>query len=461
MLPPLRRVYTAALQQGAIAREKMAEVDRLSAERERLTAELAAVTEQREIERQQATHRLSAERERLTAELAAVTEQREIEREQATHRLVAERERLTAELVAVTEQREIEREQATHRLSAERERLTAELAAIIGHRDALKVHLVVQQCENERQIERAAADLERVRQLESQLQSLRQGQVTPADLDLLYSKLAAQITRLSADLVSRTRGGAVSGSGSTDLANAARYLDLLEGTLTGQLVDDAPMSPWSKGYDPELRAIGLDWPSKALTMIGTTRMRNLRVLVEGVLEENIPGDLLEAGVWRGGASIYMRGILAAHSVDTRLVWVADSFAGLPPPEPEAYPADQNDPHHTFKELVVPLEQVRANFARYGLLDNQVRFLEGWFADTLPSAPIERLAVLRMDGDMYSSTIQTLDALYTKVAPGGYVIVDDFNLLGCRKAITDFRDRWNITEEIEPVDGSAVYWRRSL
>jgi len=143
-MPPLRRIYTAALQQGAIAREKMAEVDRLSAEPERLTAELAAVTEQREIER----------------------------------------------------------EQATHRLLAERERLSAELAAIIGHRDALKVHLVMQQCENERQIARAAEDLERVRQLESQLQSLRQGQVTPADLDLLYSKLAAQITRLSADLVS-------------------------------------------------------------------------------------------------------------------------------------------------------------------------------------------------------------------------------------------------------------------
>jgi O-methyltransferase len=156
----------------------------------------------------------------------------------------------------------------------------------------------------------------------------------------------------------------------------------------------------------------------------------------------------------------MRGILAAHCVDTRVVWVADSFAGLPPPEPEVYPADQDDPHHTFKELVVPLEQVRANFARYGLLDDQVSFLEGWFADTLPSAPIERLAVLRMDGDMYSSTIQTLEALYTKVAPGGYVIVDDYNLRGCRKAITDFRERWNITDDLEPVDGSAVYWRKN-
>jgi hypothetical protein len=428
VLPPVRRHYTAVLRQGELVREKMAEVDRLSAERERLAKEVAAVTEQHEIEREEAARQLLTERERLTAELAAVTGQREIEREEASHQLVAEQQRLIAETAAIT-----------------------------AHRDALKVHLGMLQSENERQ---ASRDFARVQQLEAQLQFLQQRQVTPADLDLLYSKLAAQTTRLSADLISRFGGRAVHGPESVDRANAKRYLDLLEETLTGRLVEDAPMSPWSKGYDPELRAIGLDWPNKALTMIGTTRMRNLRLLIERVLEENVPGDLLEAGVWRGGASIYMRGILAAHHVDTRMVWVADSFAGLPRPEPDAYPADQDDPHHMFKELVVPLEQVRANFARYGLLDIQVSFLQGWFADTLPSAPIERLAVLRMDGDMYSSTIQTLDALYTKVAPGGYVIVDDYNLPGCRKAITDFRDRWSITEEIEPVDGSAVYWRKN-
>jgi Macrocin-O-methyltransferase (TylF) len=175
--------------------------------------------------------------------------------------------------------------------------------------------------------------------------------------------------------------------------------------------------------------------------------------------EGIPGDLLEAGVWRGGACIYMRGILKACGVADRRVWVADSFAGLPPPNPEMYPADRDDPHHTFTPLVVPLEEVRDNFSRYGLLDEQVRFLEGWFKDTLAEAPVERLALLRLDGDMYESTIQTLDAMYWKLEPNGFIIVDDYILPACRAAVDDFRASHGITAELELVDGAAVYWRK--
>jgi O-methyltransferase len=67
--------------------------------------------------------------------------------------------------------------------------------------------------------------------------------------------------------------------------------------------------------------------------------------------------------------------------------------------------------------------------RYGLLDDRVRFLVGLFEKTFPAAPIETLALLRLDGDMYGSTSVALDALYyPKLAPGGYVIVDDYNAL---------------------------------
>lgn len=140
--------------------------------------------------------------------------------------------------------------------------------------------------------------------------------------------------------------------------------------------------------------------------------------------------------------------------------MADSFAGLPVADPVAYPADAGDQHATFEALRVSSEEVEANFRRYGLLDGQVRFLKGWFADTLPGAPIERLAILRLDGDMYSSTIQTLDALYAKVSPGGYVIVDDYILAGCRKAVDDFRERHAIADELVDVDGAAVFWRKT-
>ena len=133
----------------------------------------------------------------------------------------------------------------------------------------------------------------------------------------------------------------------------ALYLDLLEASLTGTLDEDGTISPWTTGYDRTVRALGRDWPATAATMIGTSRMRNLRLLVERALAEGIPGDLIETGVWRGGACIYMRGILAAHGDAMRRVFVADSFHGLPPPDPTTYPADTDDKHHTVAELAVP------------------------------------------------------------------------------------------------------------
>ncbi|MGA3308027.1 MAG: TylF/MycF/NovP-related O-methyltransferase [Xanthobacteraceae bacterium] len=235
------------------------------------------------------------------------------------------------------------------------------------------------------------------------------------------------------------------------------YLDLLEDSLIGAFMRDESIAPHQRGYDENRRELGRDWPKFACTMIGKARMRNIRELCETILDGDVPGDFLEAGVWRGGACIYMRGILKAYGIPDRTVWVADSFAGLPPPNPEQYPADRDDPHHTFLPLIIPLEEVRDNFAKYGLLDDQVQFLKGWFKDTLPNAPIKRLAVLRLDGDMYESTIQSLDALYWKVSPDGFIIIDDYILPACRKAVDDFRAQHDITAKLEPVDGAAVYW----
>jgi len=272
--------------------------------------------------------------------------------------------------------------------------------------------------------------------------------------DLLYAKLAGRLTMLSSE-ISRLRPEYSRENG----AGVELYLDLLEASLTGTLFEDKPIDPWTPKYDSEVRAIGRDWPATALTMIGSARLRNLRVLAQRVLAEDVPGDMLEAGVWRGGACILLRGLLAVHGVRDRRVWVADSFSGLPPPDPK-YAADAGDIHSTYEALAVPLDAVQANFRRYGLLDDQVGFLKGWFSETLPSAPIEALSLLRLDGDMYSSTIETLDALYSKVSVGGYIIVDDYILKGCREAIHDFRRRESIDDELHDVDGAAIYWRKS-
>jgi O-methyltransferase len=179
------------------------------------------------------------------------------------------------------------------------------------------------------------------------------------------------------------------------------------------------------------------------------------------VEEDVPGDLIETGVWRGGACILMRGALNAYGDESRCVWVADSFEGLPKPNAEKYAADAGDDHWTHNEtLAVSLEQVQENFARYGLLDDRVKFLKGWFSNTLPTAPIEKLSILRLDGDMYESTIDAIAALYPKLSVGGFAIVDDYFLKNCKAAIHDYRDLHGITEPMIEIDDRAIYWRRA-
>jgi O-methyltransferase len=195
-------------------------------------------------------------------------------------------------------------------------------------------------------------------------------------------------------------------------------------------------------------------------MVGHLRLANVRSCIERVIEDGVPGDLLEAGVWRGGVGIYMCAVLAARGDTERLVWLADSFRGLPKPDVDRYPADEGDRHWTMDELAIPVEQVKANFERFGLLDERVRFLEGWFSDTLPTAPVERLAVLRLDGDMYESTMDTLVPLEPKVSSGGFVIVDDYGAVpACKQAVDDYRAEHGITAPIERIDWTGAYWRK--
>ena len=237
------------------------------------------------------------------------------------------------------------------------------------------------------------------------------------------------------------------------------YLNLMKLCLTGVLTLDPNLLSNEETAGENLRNDGRDWPLTAETMIGLVRLDNLQACIVDVLDRGVRGDLVETGVWRGGAAIFMRAVLEAYADRDRVVWVADSFRGVPPPDPASFPADADSELWTYDALAVPLEEVRHNFERYGLLDDQVRFLPGWFRDTLPSAPIERVSVLRLDGDLYESTIVALRSLYPKLSTGGYVIVDDFALQGCREAVQDFRSENAITEEIQSVDWTGVYWMK--
>jgi hypothetical protein len=214
-------------------------------------------------------------------------------------------------------------------------------------------------------------------------------------------------------------------------------------------------------FDPEKRASGKDWPGiVGYSMVGLKRLDNLQFCVETVLEEGIPGDLLEAGVWRGGASILMRAILKIWGVRDRVVWLADSFEGMPVSVALADLAVGDYSGMPF--LSISQAEVEAAFRRFELLDSQVKILKGWFKDTLPGAPISKLAVLRLDGDLYGSTMDGLNGLYYKVSRGGFVIIDDYNRIPpCKQAVTEFREQHHITDPIERIDDDGVYWRKSI
>ncbi|GIZ52085.1 TylF/MycF/NovP-related O-methyltransferase [Noviherbaspirillum aridicola] len=199
------------------------------------------------------------------------------------------------------------------------------------------------------------------------------------------------------------------------------------------------------------------------TMCAPVLVDHVHACVMQVILSQVPGDFIETGVWKGGIPVLMRGILKAYGITDRKVWVADSFQGLPRPDPEKNLDDAIWFHllGPLDHLRISLDQVRSVFRKYDLLDEQVCFLAGWFGETLPAAPIERLALMRLDGDWYDSTRDALEALYPKLSPGGWVIVDDYGLpFGCRQAVDEYRAAHGITEPLRAVNEQTVCWRKN-
>lgn len=246
------------------------------------------------------------------------------------------------------------------------------------------------------------------------------------------------------------------------------YLDLLKNTLIDNMygkkyctLNDGSISGEASQKQIEQGSI---WPDRAQTMLGSLRMDNLRYCVEYCIDNNIPGDFLEAGVWRGGAIIWMAGILKANNVTDRKIYGADSFEGLPLPDPR-YPKDRKDKHHSFTFLSISPQEVRENFRKYNLLDKNIIFIEGFFEESLKNIDTKQLAILRLDGDMYGSAYQTLDLLYDKVSPGGFIINDDHparkSSLGAKTAVIDFRGERNIMSEMIRIDDNSIFWQKGV
>lgn len=240
------------------------------------------------------------------------------------------------------------------------------------------------------------------------------------------------------------------------------YIDLLIRCVSNTIYGDPSTEPGriDRSYQFAIRNEGRDWPAVAHSMAGLKRLNNLRELTETILKEKIPGDLIETGVWRGGSCILMRGILSAYGDTDRTVIVADSFEGLPPPDAKRYPADKGDRLYTFGQLAIGVDTVKANFSAYGLLDDQVQFLKGWFCNSLPTVRDRQFALLRLDGDMYASTMDALTNLYDRLSPGGFIIVDDYGAIpACKQAVEDFRAANGIDAPITMVDWTGAWWRK--
>jgi len=218
-------------------------------------------------------------------------------------------------------------------------------------------------------------------------------------------------------------------------------------------------------YHPgEHVAEGKVWPEcPALSMVGQKRLDNVQDLALDCLLNNIPGDFIEAGIWKGGVIALLAGILKMMPRTGRHVVGVDSFEGIPAAKPHLYPADAA--HLGCEKVEILLNNSKAEVEGYLKrldlpISGEVELLKGWFCDVLPKLSKRRFCLVRLDGDTYESTIQGLENLEPILSPGGYLIIDDyFTWDGCRAAVNDYRAKHNITSPAITVDFTAVYWKK--
>ena len=232
------------------------------------------------------------------------------------------------------------------------------------------------------------------------------------------------------------------------------YLALLKRALNGylQLGGGSPFDEFCAlnrdTYDLERYAWKIPDYARPHTLLTDIRLDTLETLMRTAIDNRVAGDFIEAGAHRGGATILMRAFLEIYGVRRRKVWVADSFEGIP--QQRVAGAREDIVDQWTDRWVAGFDVVRDNFMRYGLLDDRVQFLKGYFVDTLPTAPIRSLALIRLDADSYVSTMDALTHLYPKLSPGGYVIIDDYHLRGCMEAVADYRRASQIVAPLQGV-----------
>lgn len=251
--------------------------------------------------------------------------------------------------------------------------------------------------------------------------------------------------------------------------NRARsaYISMLKAFITGAVYGDSERAVeflhrsnetryHTHAMNTTSRTNGEEWPYLGDSMVGSKRLDSLQAILLRVFADRIPGDFLEAGVWRGGTSVLARGVMRAYGED-RKVFAADSFAGLPAGNTSIDPMDKGWDGLTYLQASTAI--VAETFQTYSLLDDKVVFAKGLFQHTMPAlrSIISKLAVLRIDGDMYESTADVLYNMYDKLSVGGVVIQDDWTGFPSRTACEDFFAVHHLQPAVIAIDNLSVYW----
>jgi hypothetical protein len=204
------------------------------------------------------------------------------------------------------------------------------------------------------------------------------------------------------------------------------------------------------------------------TYVSVKALENISECIADIKQSCVPGDFIDCGVLRGGTSIFMTGAARYHDLD-RKTFVADSFQGLPAPSSQEstfarefwYKYAGKLPEYNLFCLASKKDVV-SNFKKYNLLSEKVVFLEGWFADTLKYLPTDTtLSLIRIDADWYQSTLDAIVNTYPYLSVGGYIIIDDYLLEGCKKAVDEYRDTHNISAAIQIADdeNGVIFWQK--
>lgn len=197
------------------------------------------------------------------------------------------------------------------------------------------------------------------------------------------------------------------------------------------------------------------------TMTSHERVAGLHAAILSIYQDNIPGDFVECGVYLGGNVIIGKKFFDSVGVVDKKYYAFDTFEGMTQPGEN----DPNKAHQIWKDVAAcigPLEEVINEFKNHGVFDERIVIVKGDVMQTLadPSNLPEKISLLRLDTDWYESTKFELEVLYSKLVPGGYLIIDDYGHWdGCRKAVDEFFGQDFVSRNFTKLDYTGILYRK--